>query len=123
MNILIVEDDPQNARMIQNLITKWGHNVDMADTCAETLIKSEVKLYDLVILDIFLPDGEGYELIPRLKVLWPDIRIVAMTGFNTLELEKKIRRLGIIYYMTKPIIVNDLKSIVEHIDHRIQKTA
>jgi response regulator of citrate/malate metabolism len=63
-----------------------------------------------VLLEVFLPDVQAGDLIPQMKRIIPqmkrirpDVIIIAMTGLNSRELEQKIRRQGILYYMIKPL--------------------
>ena len=78
-------------------------------------------MFDLVLRDIFLPDINGVELIQKLKEVWPKIRIITMTGHNSRELEMEVRKQGIIYYMIKPVNIQNLKEIVDHIHKKDQK--
>jgi len=55
-----------------------------------------------MLLDIYLPDCKGHELIPKFKEARPDMGIVTITGYNTRELELEVRQQGILYYMVKP---------------------
>jgi DNA-binding response OmpR family regulator len=115
MNILIVEDDSDAAQVLEKNLIQWGYEVEQATTCAEALKKVRLFDFDLILLDLFLPDGQGHTLIPDFKQLAPDAVIVTMTGHNTRELEQEVRRLGVLYYMIKPFDTNHLKSIVQHI--------
>lgn len=117
MNILVVEDDSQVASYLTQLINKWGHRVEIAKTGKEALSKARQNKFPLVLLDIFLPDIEGYNLIPDLKEILPEVNIVTMTGHNTKELETKVRTKGIAYYLIKPLELDHLKIIVEHISN------
>jgi DNA-binding NtrC family response regulator len=114
MDILIVEDDVFVADTIQEAIESWGHNVERSVTGKSALDKVKKKMYDLVLLDIFLPDIKGYELIPKFKKEWPEIKIITMTGYNSRELEMEVRKQGIIYYLIKPVDIMVLKEIVDH---------
>ncbi|MBI9084457.1 MAG: response regulator [Desulfobacterales bacterium] len=115
MDVLIVEDDPANADWMQDMMTRWQHSAALAASGREALKRLGGKGFDLILLDIFLPDVQGDELIPRIKALCPRGHIVTMTGFNTRELETRIRKQGITYYMIKPFDLKHLRSIVEHI--------
>jgi len=114
MNILVVEDDVSIAEVIKESIEGLDHNGETAGTGQDALRKIRQKRFDLVFLDIFLPDCKGHELIPQFKEAWPDIGIVAMTGYNTRELEWEVRQHGIIYYMIKPFETKYLKSLLDH---------
>ncbi|MDM8535280.1 response regulator [Desulfobacterales bacterium HSG17] len=115
MNILIVDDDVSVSRFIKKLFIKWGHSVEIADSGRDALKKFAKNGFEMVLLDIFLPDVKGYELIPKFRKQCPDTSIVAMTGYNTRELELKIRKKGVLFYMSKPVETGDLKSVVDFI--------
>lgn len=121
MEILLVEDDVFSAQGIMGLIERWKHHVELAATGKEALEKVRYKVFDLVLLDIFLPDVMGYELIPEFKRFRYDMKIIAMTGHNTPEMERKIRGCGIGYYMAKPVPAEELKSILDHISKKMRK--
>lgn len=115
MKILIIEDESQVSQFIEKLIEGWGHRVESAGTGKRGLSIFKQGGFDLVLLDIFLPDVKGYELIPDFKAINQEVNIVAMTGHNSRELEQEVRAQGIIFYMVKPWEIHVLKSIVDHI--------
>ena len=117
MKVLIVEDDVSVTEVIANGIEDLNHGVETALTGEDTLKKVKKKRFDLVLLDLYLPDCRGYELIPQLKGLWPQIGIVTMTGYNSRELEMVVREHGVIYYMIKPFRIKVVKEILEHISN------
>ena len=115
MDVLVADNDISALSTIVDLIQSWGHSAEKSETAQDTLDKVREKLFDLVLLDMSLPDMTAQDLIGKLKELWPDIGIVTMTGTSTNELEKEIRTLGIVYYMSKPVSENVLKQILDHI--------
>ena len=115
MDVLVADSDISALSNIVELIQRWGHSAEKSETAQDTLNKVREKLFDLVLLDMSLPDMTAQDLIGKLKELWPDIGIVTMTGTSTNELEKEIRTLGIVYYMSKPVSENVLKQILDHI--------
>lgn len=118
MKILVVDDDDSVARFIGSFIEKLGHYVEKASDGKEALTKFNKNTFDLVLLDIFLPDIKGYELIPQLKKLHPDVGVVTMTGYNSRDLEFKVRKHGVMYYMIKPFEPDSLKSVLDHISNK-----
>ncbi|RPI74258.1 MAG: response regulator [Desulfobacteraceae bacterium] len=115
MNILLIEDDPDAAQILEKNLSQWGHEVEQAATCAEALKKVRLFNFDLILLDLFLPDGQGQDLIPHFKQWAPDAVIVTMTGRNTRDLEQEVRRMGVLFYMIKPFETKHLQSMVRHI--------
>jgi response regulator of citrate/malate metabolism len=85
------------------------------------LAKVRKKIFDLVLLDLSLPDTRPQTLILKLKEFQPEIGIVTMTASNSKELENEIRTLGIIYYMSKPVDEEALKEILDHSSRKKQK--
>jgi DNA-binding NtrC family response regulator len=115
MDVLVADSDIPALSNIVELIQRWGHHAEKSETAQDTLEKVEEKQFDLVLVDMSLPDMTARDLIGKLKELRPDIGIVTMTGTSTNELEKEIRTLGIVYYMSKPVSENILKDILDHI--------
>lgn len=122
MDVLVAENDVSALSNIVELIQRWGHHAEKSETAEGTLDKVREKLFDLVLLDMSLPDMTVQDLIGKLKELWPDIGIVTMTSTSTNELEKEIRTLGIVYYMSKPVSENILKDILDHISTKKKNT-
>lgn len=121
MQILLVEDDVSSAKMISKAIRRWDHHVALAETGKKAVEKAKRNPFDLVLLDIMLPDVVGYELIPEFKRYDSGIQIITMTGHNTPEMERKIRGYGITYYMTKPVLLHELESILDHLSVKLKK--
>ena len=115
MNILIVDSDKAMANQIARKMEKCGHRTEKYSAGNQALARIKEKLFDLVLLELFLPDINGNELISRIKSRWPETRIITMTGHNSRELELKIRRQGVHYYMIKPYEIKYLKTIIDHI--------
>lgn len=115
MNVLIVEDDPQVASLINRLIRKWGHTAAIATTGLDALERLREDGIDLILLDIFLPDMDGDELLPRINAVWSGKGIVVMTGSDSTDLEENLRRQGVIFFMVKPVNIPELEAIVQHI--------
>ena len=120
MKILIVEDEQQITQYIVKRLNKWGYTSKSADTGKKALQIFREDSFDMILLDIMLPDYKGYDLIPKFKNINPEIGIITMTGHNSRELEKKVRNQGILYYMVKPIETKNFKLILDHIKNKKQ---
>ena len=115
VKILIVEDDKKVALTITQLIEKLGYQSDTVETGEDAVKKISENSFDLILLDVYLPDTDALQLIPRLDKIYPRLKIVAMTGYDTAELEKEIRELGVLYYIRKPFTINEFKTLLKHI--------
>jgi len=123
MNILLVEDEDAVADVLMDAMKKWDQKVVWVTSKKEAGAKVKESRFDLVLLDIMLPDGFGYEIIPEVKQAWPNANIITMTGYNTPDMERTIRGYGITYYMLKPVALNELKNIIDHIENKQLKEA
>lgn len=120
MKVLIAEDDVLQGELLFKLISSWGHVVCLAENAGQVLEQTRSERFDLFILDMFLPDTTALELIPHVKAMQPDARIITVTGQSSRELERRLRELGISYYMAQPIERKELQSLLSHLSERTQ---
>jgi DNA-binding response OmpR family regulator len=118
MRILVVEDEMLQAEILTGMLRAWGHDVRSADDGQKALNAIEHSLPELILLDVFLPDTTAADLIPQIKSIQPDARIITLTGQSSRELERRLRELGIAYYMAKPFLREELESILSHLSRR-----
>jgi two-component system OmpR family response regulator len=83
MRILIADDDPRLCRMLQRALERSANAVDVAETGNEAFLKLSDGSYDVLLLDIRLPDGSGVELTRRLRAGEEWVPILLMTGGGT----------------------------------------
>jgi DNA-binding response OmpR family regulator len=100
------------------MVASWGHAVTVVENGREALEAAARRKFDLFLLDVFLPDMTAMELIPQIKPLQEEARIITLTGQNSRETERKLRELGISYYMAKPFQRDELHSILVHLAGR-----
>jgi DNA-binding response OmpR family regulator len=118
MRILVVEDDVSLGDSVRALLENWGHETQHCTRGKDAVRIFMTNPYDLVLMEVILPDIKGEELISRLKDLSPETKIVAMTGNNSREMEVRIRGQGILYYMVKPVETENLRCLLEHLAKR-----
>src|SRR5713101_8608378 len=82
LRILVVEDHADTLRVLARLLDHFGHEISVADGAHSALEIVESKEFDVVLSDIGLPDGSGYEVIAQAKRKQP-IKGVALTGDHT----------------------------------------
>jgi len=108
--ILYIEDNPDNALLIERAVAALGHKFVWAETGQSGLEMAETDSPDLILLDINLPDIDGYEVAQRLrngKNRLPQVPIIAITA-NALKGDaEKALEAGCDDYMAKPINVKD----------------
>ena len=114
MDILLI-DDFFTAGAVKKSIEKFVRSIEIADSVENALIKVERNKFDLLLLNISSKAFDGCELIQQVKSICPDIKIVTMTDLNSRELELKIRKQGVLFYMITPFNKKVLKDIVDYI--------
>ncbi len=108
MRILIVEDEMDLASALARGLRRQGYAVDIASTGAEGWEKGEIYDYDLVILDLNLPEMDGLEVCRRLRVRKPDLLILILTARGRLEDKVTGLDLGADDYLVKPFHFEEL---------------
>jgi len=110
--ILIVDDEPEPRQLIARVLRKEGYQVEEADTGKLGLETARATMPDLVLLDLYLPDTSGLDLLPRVLKTCPAALVVIMTGHGEVETAVQAMKLGAVDYLVKPFEVERLKSSV-----------
>jgi two-component system, cell cycle response regulator CtrA len=118
MRVLIVEDDSATARQIEIVLSKEGFICDTTDLGEDGLEIGKLYDYDIIILDLMLPDIDGYEVLRRLRSGRIDTPILILSGLD--EADSKVKGLGIGAddYLTKPFDRRELVARVHAIVRR-----
>lgn len=111
--VLVVDDEPQIRTACQQALESAGYQVESAADGAGALRDLKAGSFDAAVLDIVLPDLSGLELLRALREHDPDIVVVLITGFASLDTAMEAVRLGAYEYLRKPFRVQDLVRIVE----------
>jgi DNA-binding NtrC family response regulator len=111
--ILIVEDDLDVQTVLQGILVQNGHTVTTASSLAGALQKVDEQTFDVVLLDIQLPDGSGELILPDILARDPFQKIVIVSGEFSLDVVSRARRNGAFHYYTKPFTAETLLQIVE----------
>jgi PAS domain S-box-containing protein len=115
--ILIVEDEEDSSRSLVHILAKHGYDTETAETGKEALAEARRKDFDLAFLDIKLPDMNGIDLIAPLKELHPDIVLIMVTSYASVETAVQVLNFGAENYVTKPFDMNkllaDVRAVLE----------
>jgi DNA-binding response OmpR family regulator len=115
-NILVIDDDDLMHDIIQNFLQQDNHHVLTASGGLEGLNLVRNNLFDLVIVDIFMPEMNGFEVINKIQLELPAIPILAISGGGSMicsnSFLKAAKKMGAFDTMTKPINFKKLKSTV-----------
>jgi len=117
--ILVVEDDPDIAELIRIHLGDMGYDVDVAETGADGLRKLKETAHALVVLDIMLPEVDGFEVCRRIRQEDPRTPILVLSA-RTEEVDRVLGlELGADAYMTKPFSLRELVARIKSIFRRI----
>jgi DNA-binding response OmpR family regulator len=113
--ILIVEDSPLVTDAFSILFRESGYDVDVAGTVAQAVEVATTRRPDLILLDISLPDGDGLEVIERLRQqqALPKATL-AMTGHGDSNSRQKCLDAGCAEVLLKPVAIGELLRRIEH---------
>jgi len=114
LRILLVEDHRDTRHALSRLLTHFGHETSVADSTRRALDMMASQRFDLVLCDIGLPDGNGYELISRAKREHP-IKAAAITGFGTDEDIRRSKEAGFDFHLVKPVDLQELQAVLEQV--------
>jgi len=108
--VLVVEDNPLNLKLVRDVLTASGYEVLPAVTGAEGVTLAATCDPDLVLMDLQLPDFDGYEALRRLREdpALQAVPVVAVTAFAMREDRERAKESGFDGYLEKPISIREL---------------
>ena len=112
--VLVVEDNPLNLKLVRDVLTASGYEVVPAITGEEGVSLAASCRPDLVLMDLQLPDFDGYEALRRLRqdAALATVPVVAVTAFAMREDRERARTSGFDGYLEKPISIRELPAQV-----------
>jgi DNA-binding NtrC family response regulator len=108
LRILIVDDEEVQRRIIAEILGAAGYQVETAGDLPEALARVEQGGLELVVTDLKMPGGSGLELLERVKETEPDMEVILMTAFSTVQTAVEAMRKGAYHYLTKPFEKDEL---------------
>ena len=111
--MLVVDDDPGPAGLLQELFEKEGYDVTTAAWGVEAVRLAEERPFDIVLSDVRLPDIDGIEVLRRLKRVDPDLTVILVTAFGTVETAIRAMHEGAFDYVRKPFELEVVRRCVE----------
>ncbi|MDH5722884.1 MAG: response regulator transcription factor [Alphaproteobacteria bacterium] len=120
MRVLLVEDDSSTAKSIELMLKSEGYVIDTTDLGEDGLEIGKLYDYDIIILDLMLPDMDGYDVLKSLRASKVETPILILSGLT--ELDNKIKGLGFGAddYLTKPFDKRELIARIQAIVRRSQ---
>ncbi len=118
LNILVVEDGQSQREMLRDFLRKEGHAVSEAESGDRALQRVREGHYDLILLDYKMPGMNGMEVLQAVKGINPEIDVVIITAYGTIETAVDAMKAGALDYITKPVEFEELLLLVERVSER-----
>ncbi|MHC4472009.1 MAG: sigma-54-dependent transcriptional regulator, partial [Planctomycetota bacterium] len=115
LRVLVVDDEPKIRQLLQRLLEREGYRVSTAGDGAAALEEILRERPALVITDLKMPGMDGVELLKRARSIDPDLPVVLITAYASMETAVEALREGVDDYITKPFSINEMKKVVGRI--------
>jgi DNA-binding response OmpR family regulator len=116
---ILIVDDEKNIRMtLSQSLESLGVETDMAGNGEEALAKLKEKDFSLMLLDIRMPGMDGMEVLHRVREVRPDIRIIMITAYGTIESAVEAMKLGAVDFLQKPFDPEEIRELVSRVMNR-----
>jgi signal transduction histidine kinase/CheY-like chemotaxis protein len=109
LRILVVEDNKMNQKVIGTMLKNLGCSCDLADDGFEGLMKAKTHKYDIIFMDLIMPEMDGFEASRKILEFDSSLMIVAFTADNLPESKRRAELSGIRDFISKPVRIDDLK--------------
>ena len=115
LRVRIADDEELIRKSLIKLLREEGYQVDAVGTAAEVMESVRRDAPDVLVLDLRLPDGSGLDLLPRLKALAPEMKVVVITAFGDLPTAVEAMRQGATDFLKKPYEMHEMLLAVERL--------
>ena len=110
--VLVVDDEPEVRRLLQDFLSGLGYDVVLAADGVEALAAVADQKPDLVLLDVAMPVMNGVETLTKIVALDSHVRVIMVTGTSDLRLMAKLLALGAVDYIPKPFDLDYLEQAI-----------
>src|SRR5687768_17553499 len=107
-SLLLVDDDRQVLDSMADWLREQGYDVETRSSCREAIVAVDRKAFDLVLADIRLADGDGFDVLDHCRHARPEMAVILITGYGTVETAIEAIRAGAFDMLTKPLIDEEL---------------
>jgi two-component system NtrC family response regulator len=113
IHILVIDDEASIRRLVEKEMGNSRRRITTVGSSQEALRAFKGDAFDVVMLDMRLPDGNGIDLLPRLQDMAPEVQVIIITGFGEVDNAVEAMKLGAYDYITKPFDLDRLEMVIE----------
>jgi DNA-binding NtrC family response regulator len=118
VKILIAEDEKTQRDLLEGFLVKEGFSVEAVANGREVLRKLEGDFFDIALVDYKMPELDGLQTLREIRKLYPDLPVVMMTAYGTVETAVASMKEGALDYLTKPIDLDELLLMLQKVIER-----
>ncbi|MCJ7498037.1 MAG: sigma-54 dependent transcriptional regulator [candidate division Zixibacteria bacterium] len=107
--ILVVDDEETQREMLGGFLMKEGYSVSLADSSEKALNICQDKFFEVALIDLKMPGMDGIELLSKLKEMNPEIQVIVMTAYASIETAVEAMKKGAFNYVNKPVDLEELR--------------
>lgn len=104
-SILIIDDEPQIRKLLSRMMELEGYEVFQAADCQSTLKQLKLHNPQVVLCDVFLPDGNGVDMVTTIKKLYPELEVILLTAHGTFRMVCRQSRMEPLIISPKGMII------------------
>jgi CheY-like chemotaxis protein len=116
-NVLLVEDNFINQKVVVAFLSKWGHQVTIANDGREALVLVTSKCFQMILMDLQMPEMDGYESTTRIRSMedpyYKNIPIIAFSASSAITSKEKAMEFGMTDFINKPLTIEDFRNKVD----------
>jgi DNA-binding NtrC family response regulator len=120
MNLLVVDDEQTTRELCAAVAQQSGLKVATVATAEDALEVLEQSAIDIMLTDLKLPESSGLELLRKAHDLHPEVAVVVLTQYGTIDSAVEATRMGAMDYVTKPFRVDELRTRLERVMHAVE---
>lgn len=123
--VLVVDDDPLVLESLESFLKDAGYAVANASSAREAIDQARETSFDVAVLDMKMPEMDGFQVAALLRQLQPDLRVIIFTGYASLETEARAAQLDFYEYLPKSnwydLLLPTIELVLEKPEHRLPK--
>jgi DNA-binding NtrC family response regulator len=111
-HILVIDDDKAMRDACFQILSRQGYRVELAAGAKHGLSLLERLSFDAILLDLVMPDMHGLEALKKIRALDPDVEVIIITGYGTIQSAVESIKAGAFHFLSKPFVPDDLRNLV-----------
>jgi DNA-binding NtrC family response regulator len=115
ISVLVVEDEESTRKLCADVAESCGMKAVVASSVQEALRRLETNAVDIIVTDLLLPPSSGLDLLKQVHEMYPQVAVVVLTQYGTIDSAVAATRMGAVDYVTKPFHVEDLRARLERV--------